>query len=222
MGFTPAGGLVMGTRPGDLDPGVPLYLLAAGGISPATLGNLINHQAGLLGVSGTGSDMRDLLAREARDPRAGEAVALFCYTARKYLGALAAALGGLDTLVFTGGIGEHAAPVRERICAGLEFLGIQLDPARNAASVPIISRGEPDGSQRGREEGREEEEGSEERRDRAERKGHFHASNADGAVGSAVTVRVMRTDEDLVIARHTLRLLREGDPHEGGTHALPL
>ena len=166
MGFTPAGGLMMGTRPGDLDPGVLLYLLEEKGLSPSEMGELINRQSGLLGVSEKSADMRDLLGREADDPRAAEAVALFCYQAKKFLGALAAALGGLDTLVFTGGIGEHAATVRERICEGLEFLGVRLDIRRNAAHAPIVSRD-------------------------------------DGLT----TVRVVPTDEDLMIARHTRRLM---------------
>lgn len=172
MGFTPSGGLVMGTRTGDLDPGVPLYLLGARGLDAAGLSTLVNRQAGLLGVSGVSADMRDLLARERDNPHAAEAVALFCYQARKFLGALTAALGGLDTLVFTAGIGEHAAPVRARICAGLEFLGIDLDPRRNAEHAPVISR-----------------------------------------AGARVTVRVMKTDEDLMIARHTQRLIAQGGAH---------
>src|SRR5215213_8890415 len=107
MGFTPTGGLVMGTRSGDLDPSVPLFLLEEQGLTPTEVGDLVNKQAGLLGVSGTSADMRDLLDRELDDGRAAEAVALFCYQAKKFLGAMAAALGGLDALVFTGGIGEH-------------------------------------------------------------------------------------------------------------------
>jgi acetate kinase len=170
MGFTPAGGLVMGTRSGDLDPGVLIYLLEEEGMTPAALNTLVNQQAGLLGVSGTTGDMRDLLAREESDPHAAEAIELFCYQAKKFLGALAAALGGVDTVVFTGGIGEHAAPVRVRICAGLEFLGIRLHERRNTAHAAIISH------------------------DR-----------------SPVTVRVIRTDEDLMVARHTRRAVeREG------------
>ncbi|QIN84468.1 acetate/propionate family kinase [Rubrobacter tropicus] len=142
MGFTPSGGLVMGTRPGDLDPGVILHLLRS--MDPGALRELVNRESGLLGVSGTSADMRDLLERVAEDPRAAEAVALFCYAAKKSLGSLAAALGGLDTLVFTGGIGEHASAVRWRICEGLEFLGIRLDPERNAQNAPVVSRdGEP-------------------------------------------------------------------------------
>jgi acetate kinase len=167
MGFTPAGGLAMGTRPGDLDPGVLLHLLRSRGMTPAALSELVNREAGLLGVSETSADMRDLLSRMAADPRAAEAVALFCYQAKKFLGALVVALGGLDTLVFTGGIGEHAATVREQICEGLEFLGVGLDLERNAEHAPIISR--------------------------------------DDAV---VTVRVLPTDEDLMIARHTRDLVR--------------
>jgi acetate kinase len=139
MGFTPTGGLVMGTRSGDLDPGVPLFLLKERGMTPTEVGDLLNKQAGLLGVSGSSADMRDLLNQEAYDGRAAEAVAIFCYQAKKFLGALAAALGGLDALVFTGGIGEHSATVRERVCEGLEFIGIRLDRERNAAHAPLIS-----------------------------------------------------------------------------------
>jgi acetate kinase len=168
MGFTPTGGLVMGTRSGDLDPSVPLYLLEERGLTPTEVSDLLNKQAGLLGVSGTSADMRDLLDREPDDGRAAEAVALFCYQAKKFLGALAAALGGLDALVFTGGIGEHSATVRERVCEGLEFLAIRLDPDRNAAHAPVIS--------------------------------------SDDA---PVTVRVVPTDEDLMVARHTSRLIEQ-------------
>jgi acetate kinase len=108
-------------------------------MTPTEVGDLLNKQAGLLGVSGSSADMRDLLKREAYDGRAAEAVAIFCYQAKKFLGALAAALGGLDALVFTGGIGEHSATVRERVCEGLEFIGVRLDPDRNAANAPVIS-----------------------------------------------------------------------------------
>ena len=139
MGFTPAAGLVMGTRTGDIDPGLVAYLARAEGMTAEGFDELVNKRSGLLGVSETSPDMRDLLAREAADPRAAEAVALFCYQARKYLGAMAAALGGLDTIVFAGGIGEHAAPVRSRICAGLGFLGVALDEGRNAADAAVIS-----------------------------------------------------------------------------------
>ena len=168
MSFTPAGGLMMGTRPGDLDPGILLYLLIERGMTPDALNELINRQAGLLGVSGISEDMHDLIEKESSDGHAAEAIALFCYQARKYLGALAVALGGLDTFVFTGGIGEHAAAIRLRICESLEFLGIRLDPRRNEAHAPVISR-----------------------------------------EGSLVTVRVMKTDEDLMIARHTRDLINE-------------
>lgn len=167
MGLTPTGGLMMGTRSGDLDPGVLLHLLRSREMGTGVLSDLVNKQAGLLGISGTSADMRDLLEREADDPRSAEAISLFCYGAKKFLGALAAALDGLDILVFTGGIGEHAAPVRERICEGLEFLGIKLDVSRNAEHAPVISR-----------------------------------------EGARVTVRVIPTDEDLMIARHTRRLVR--------------
>ena len=139
MGFTPAAGLVMGTRSGDLDPGVAAYLLQAGRLTPGQFDHLINHESGLLGVSETSSDMRDLLAAQATDGRAADAVALFCYQARKWVGAYAAVLGGLDTLVFSGGIGEHAAEVRARICAGLGFLGLELDAACNATHAAVIS-----------------------------------------------------------------------------------
>ena len=141
MGFSPTAGLVMGTRSGDLDPGLLLYLVREQRLTPADAGELINRRAGLLGVSATTEDMGELLAREGEDPRAAEAVALFCYQAKKYLGAYAAVLGGLDVLVFTAGIGEHAAPVRERICAGLDFLGLELDPGRNARHEAVISAG---------------------------------------------------------------------------------
>src|SRR5262249_35176617 len=142
------------------------------------LSRLVNSEAGLQGVAQTGHDMRDLLEREASDPRAADAVALFCYTARKHLGALVAVLGGLDTLIFTGGIGEHAAPVRARICAGLEFLGVTIDADRNRDHAALISP------------------------DRA-----------------PVAVRVMKTDEDRMLARHATRVLGaqvlqvKGDEH---------
>ena len=168
MGFTPTGGLVMGTRSGDLDPGVLVYLLESKGMRSDALSKLVNQESGLLGVSGISADMRDLLTKERSDPAAAEAVDLFCYQARKFLGALVAVLGGLDTLVFTGGIGEQAASVRERICRGFAYLGLELDRRQNAAHAPIISR-----------------------------------------ESSRAVVRVMKTDEDLVIARHTARILSE-------------
>jgi acetate kinase len=140
MGFTPTAGLVMSTRPGDLDPGLFTYLARVEGMGADEFNRMINAESGLLGISETSSDMRDLCAREASDPRAAEAVAMFCYHARKWIGALAAVLGGLDTLVFSGGIGENSTPIRQRICAGLEHLGIEIDSARNEANDPILSK----------------------------------------------------------------------------------
>jgi len=169
MGLSPTGGLVMSTRSGDLDPGVLLHVMESRGLDTAGLSKLVNKQAGLLGVSSTSADMQDLLESEADDPRAADAVALFCYQARKFVGALVAALGGLDTLVFTAGIGERAAPIRARICDGLEYLGLLIDAERNDVHASIIS-----------------------------------------TAASRVVVRVMRTNEDLVIARHTRRLIEEG------------
>jgi acetate kinase len=139
MGFTPAAGIVMGTRSGDLDPGLVAYLARSENMNAAQFDHMVNHESGLLGLSETSPDMRDLLAREAADTRAAEAIELFCYQARKTIGAYCAALGGLDTLVFSGGIGEHAAVVRSRICAGLGFLGIELDDSRNHANAQLIS-----------------------------------------------------------------------------------
>ncbi len=166
MGFSPAGGLVMSTRSGDLDPGVILYLLKEKGLDVPALNQMVNKEGGLLGVSGSSSAMERLLEREAKDRRAAEAVELFCYQARKFLGALAAVLGGLDTLIFTGGIGENAPSIRGRICEGMEFLGIHLDPARNEAGEPIISGDH-----------------------------------------SPTTVRMIKTNEELMIARHTYELI---------------
>ena len=162
MGFTPAGGLMMGTRSGDLDPGVLVHLLSHEGFDASSIERLVHHESGLLGVSGTTSDMKTLLEVRATDARAAEAVELFCHVLRKHIGALTAVLGGIDTLVFTGGIGEHAAPVREEACRGLEHLGIRIDRERNDRNEAIVS-----------------------------------------APRSACTVRTLRTDEDLVIARHT-------------------
>jgi acetate kinase len=138
MGLTPAGGFMMGTRTGDMDPGVLLYLLRSGKTAH-DLEKLVDHESGLLGVSGSTSDMKELLQRRAGDDRADLAFEMFCYQARKTVGALVAALGGLDTLVFTGGIGERAAPVRERICAGLECLGVRIDRTRNEEAKDVIS-----------------------------------------------------------------------------------
>ena len=139
MGFTPTAGLVMGTRPGDLDPGLLLYLSRSEKMSPDQLDDFITRECGMIGVSDTSADMRDLIGRRATDPRAAEAVQLFCYRAKQYLGSLTAALGGLDTLVFSGGIGEHSAEARAGICEGLEFLGLHLDPTRNNANASLIS-----------------------------------------------------------------------------------
>src|SRR5665648_944140 len=139
MGFTPASGIIMGTRPGDLDPGVAWYIIKSEQLTPKQFNNLINHESGLLGISETSSDMHDLLASEKEDIRAEEAITLFCYQAKKRIGAFAAALGGLDTLVFAGGIGENAPVIRSRICEGLGFLGIELDEKQNEANNPVIS-----------------------------------------------------------------------------------
>lgn len=171
MGFTPAGGLPMGTRPGDMDPGVAWYLMQAENLSPDQFNNLINHESGLIGISETSSDMRDLIERETQDVRAAEAVALFCYQAKKWIGAFAAALGGLDTVVFAGGIGENAPEVRARICEGLGFLGIELEEKQNTANAAVISTG-----------------------------------------SSRVSVRVIHTDEELMIAKTVCRVI--GLTHE--------
>ena len=169
MGFTPAAGLVMSTRSGDLDPGLLSFLARSEKMTPAQFEQMVNHESGLLGVSATSSDVRDLLARETRDVRAAEAIGLFCYQAKKWIGAYAAALGGVDTLVFAGGIGENAPLIRQRICAGLGFLGLALDGKRNAQNAAVISQR-----------------------------------------GSPATVRVIRTDEEQMIARSVIRLLRPG------------
>jgi acetate kinase len=169
MGFTSTAGMPMSTRSGDLDPGLVFFLAQAAGIAPQQFHDIVNHQSGLLGVSETSSDMRDLLEREARDHRAAEAVAMFCHHARKWIGALAAVLGGLDTLVFTGGIGENAPLIRARICEGLRFLGVAIDETRNAANAPVVSTD-----------------------------------------GSRAMVRVIRTDEESIIAALVSRLLNLG------------
>jgi acetate kinase len=143
MGFTPTAGLVMGTRSGDLDPGLLVYLLAHGGYDARRLERLVNHDAGLAALSGTTPNMQRLLALRATDPRAALAVDVFCYQAKKWVGALAATLGGLDTLVFTGGMGAHAPAVRQQICSGLEHLGVVVDDAKNAAGDAVISAGSP-------------------------------------------------------------------------------
>jgi len=140
MGFTPAAGLPMGTRAGDLDPGLMGFLALTEGMTPSDFDRMVHHESGLLGVSETASDMRDLLELETTDIRAAEAVSLFCQQARKWIGAYAAALGGLDTLVFAGGIGENCPTIRARICDGLGFLGIELNQTRNAANATVISQ----------------------------------------------------------------------------------
>jgi acetate kinase len=173
MGFTPTAGLVMSTRSGDLDPGLAPYLARTEHMTTQQFYEMVNHGSGLLGVSETSPDMRDLLAREASDIRAAEAVALFCYQAKKWIGSFAAALGGLDTLVFAGGIGENAPLVRARICEGLGFLGIDLDERPNAGSAAVISTD-----------------------------------------ASRVTVRVIPTNEDLMIARSVDRILKTGPVKE--------
>lgn len=165
MGLTPTGGFMMSTRSGDLDPGVLLYLLRSG-YSSDQLDSMLNRESGLLGVSASSSDMKALLERRPHDPLADLAITMFCYQIRKFVGAYAAALGGLDTLVFAGGIGERAAPVREEICRDLEFLGIELSAERNATNALIIT-----------------------------------------TAASRCTVRVIVTDEDLMIARHTRKLV---------------
>jgi acetate kinase len=139
MSFTPTAGVPMSTRTGDLDPGLVWYLARTEHMDAKGFNEMVNFKSGLLGVSETSSDMRDLLEHEKQDVRAAEAVALFCYQVKKWIGAFAAALGGLDTLVFAGGIGENAPPVRARICDGLGFLGIELDEKQNATNEGVIS-----------------------------------------------------------------------------------
>ena len=139
MGLTPTGGIPMSTRSGDLDPGLVWYLERTEKITAKKFNEMVNFQSGLLGISETSSDMQDLLGRETTDVRAAESVALFCYQVKKWIGAFAAALGGLDTLVFAGGIGENAPVIRARICAGLEFLGVELNKTRNARNALLVS-----------------------------------------------------------------------------------
>jgi len=167
MAFTPTSGLVMGTRSGDLDPGLSAYLARTEQMTAAQFQHLINHESGLLGVSGISADMRILLERESHDVRAAEAVALFCYQAKKWLGAFAAAMGGVNTLVFAGGIGENCPSIRHRICEGLNFIGLDLDATLNTANAAQIS-----------------------------------------APGSRVSIRVIHTNEELMIARSVSTLLQ--------------
>jgi acetate kinase len=139
MGFTPASGLVMGTRSGDLDPSLNAFLADLGGMTPQEFHRMANHESGLLGVSGTSADMRDIVAKRETDPRAAEAFDLFCYRLKLGIGAMAAVLGGLDTLVFSGGIGENSPEVRRQSCEGLEFLGVVVDDLRNTSGKLLIS-----------------------------------------------------------------------------------
>jgi len=175
MSFTPAAGLLMSTRSGDLDPGLGWYLSRAENVTAKQFHHMINHESGLLGVSETSSDMRELLLREKEDIRAAEAVGLFCYQAKKWICGMAGALEGLETLVFSGGIGENAPEVRARICRGLDWMGIKLDAAKNNAGAPIIS-----------------------------------------SPGNPVTVRVIRTDEEWMIAHTVCRILGLMIGKEGG------
>lgn len=168
MGFTPSAGMPMGTRPGDMDPGILWYWMHSEHLSAVQVNRIINHQSGLLGVSETSSDLRDLLSRQTEDVRAAEAVEMFCYNARKWIGSLSAVLGGLDTLVFSGGIGENAGPVRTRICSGLAFLGVTLDEELNGVNAPVIS-----------------------------------------SMSSPVTVRVIPTNEEIMIAKAALAIIQK-------------
>jgi acetate kinase len=168
MAFTPTSGLVMGTRPGDIDPGLLIYLMQQEKLDTADMDKFISEKCGLLGISETSSDMRDLVQRRATDPRAADAVDLFCHQAKKFIGAFAAILGGLDTLVFSAGIGEHSPEVRGGICSGLEYLGITIDPTRNTTSKELISTDK-----------------------------------------SPVTVRVIPTDEEIVIATFVRGFLKQ-------------
>jgi acetate kinase len=166
MGFTPTGGLMMGTRTGDLDPGVLIHLMRENNYGWKAIDDLVNNNSGLFGMSGISPDMKTLLDLRPGTPQAAEAVELFCYQLQKHIGAMTAVLGGLDTLVFTGGIGEHAADVRSQVCAGLTYLGITIDDDKNRIDAELIS-----------------------------------------TVGSPCTVRVIKTNEDLMIARHTRAVL---------------
>lgn len=139
MGFTPAGGLVMGTRPGDLDPGVAWYMLKSERLTAKEWNQMINHESGLLGLSGISSDMQDLLQKETSDERVAEAVALFCYQVKKWIGAFTTVINGLDILVFAGGIGENSPIIRSRICKDFEYLGIVLDENKNYKNELVIS-----------------------------------------------------------------------------------
>ncbi|MBA3829321.1 MAG: acetate/propionate family kinase [Taibaiella sp.] len=139
MGFTPTSGLMMGTRAGDLDPGVAWYLMKSEKLDPKQFNDLINYQSGMLGISEVSSDMQELIRNQGKDNRVGEAIELFCYQIKKWIGSFATVLGGLDTLIFSGGIGENSPEVRGRVCEGMKFLGIELDQARNLKNESIIS-----------------------------------------------------------------------------------
>ncbi len=139
MSFTPTSGLPMGTRSGDLDPALAWFLARTENLNARDFNDMVNTKSGLLGVSETSSDVRDLLKVESDDIRAAEALALFCYQVKKWIGSFAAALGGLDTLVFAGGIGENAPVIRSRVCDGLDFLGLELDQSQNSANAHVIS-----------------------------------------------------------------------------------
>ena len=140
MGFTPSAGLVMGTRCGDLDPGLNYYLARTEGMDAIKFQHMVNDESGLLGISETSSDMQDLLLHESNDVRAKEAIEVFCYQTKKWIGSYSAALGGLDTLVFSGGIGENVPAIRQRICEGLEFFGIEIDDTLNRSNEGLISK----------------------------------------------------------------------------------
>ncbi len=139
MGFTPSSGIPMGTRTGDLDPGIAWYMMQFEKLTPKEFNHVVNHESGLLGISETSSDMRELLKIQITDSRAAEAIELFCYQTKKYIGSYSAVLGGLETLVFSGGIGEHSPEVRSMICNGLQFLGIELDEIKNINNAAVVS-----------------------------------------------------------------------------------
>ncbi len=168
MGFTPSGGLIMSTRSGDLDPGVIIYLQKEKKLNIDEINKLVNEESGLMGISGKSSDMKELLESENRNDKAALAINMFCYQAKKYLGALTSVLGGLDTLIFTGGIGENSSEIRQRICQNMDYLGITLNDEKNKGNEKIISTGK-----------------------------------------SKVTVRVMKTNEELMISRHSYGILKE-------------
>jgi acetate kinase len=180
MGLTPAAGVPMSTRSGDLDPGLIGYLAKSEQMTPRQFNDMVNFQSGLLGISETSADMADLIDLEMQDARAADAIALFCYQVKKWIGAFAAALGGVDTLVFSGGIGENAPKIRTRICDGLSFLGIAIDPQRNAQNLPIISKN-----------------------------------------GGSAEVRVIQTDESMMIAQSVISILKLEEAPDGPSFLTP-